>query len=344
MNADQSTADAKETPRRIRNIIELAELAGVSPGTVSRALTGKGALSEATRERIKALASEHGFRLNQMASRLRTQRTGLIGVVIPLGHASRQHVSDPFFMTLFGALADELTETGHDIMLKRVVPDDADWLERIVDSGMLDGTIVVGQSNQLEAIDRVARRHLPVVVWGKAGYAHCTVGADNVLGGELAVQRLIDTGRRKLAFLGDVRAPEIADRLVGALATSGAVPGVSLQPYEVSLSQDEMPAQIAEFVARHGHEVDGVFCSSDVMAMVCIRILRDAGLRVPEDVAVVGFDNLAIATQTSPPLTTVNQKVAEGAHLIVKALMARIEGEAAPSQVLKPELVIRESA
>ena len=126
MPKSRSSSAAAEAPRRIRNIVELAEMAGVSPGTVSRALTGKGTLSEVTRERIKALAQQHGFRLNQMASRLRTQRTGVIGVVFPLGHSRRQHISDPFFMTMLGTLADELTESGYDLMLSRVVPGDSD--------------------------------------------------------------------------------------------------------------------------------------------------------------------------------------------------------------------------
>ena len=103
-------------PERARTITDLARIAGVSPGTVSRALAGKSLVNAKTRERIEALAREHGFRLNQMASRLRRQKTGVIGVAIPLGHDRRQHISDAFFMTLLGYLADELTERGYDLM------------------------------------------------------------------------------------------------------------------------------------------------------------------------------------------------------------------------------------
>ena len=146
------------TGLKIRNIAELARMAGVSAGTVSRALAGKDLVNKETRERIQALAREHGFRPNQMASGLRRQKTGVIGMVIPLGHDARQQVSDSFFMTLLGFLADELTNEGYDLMLRRVVPeDDADWLDRFIGSGMIDGVIVIGQSDQFERIEEVAR-------------------------------------------------------------------------------------------------------------------------------------------------------------------------------------------
>ena len=337
------SADAAP-PARIKNIIELAKLAGVSPGTVSRALTGKGTLSEKTRAKVVELARQHGFRLNQMASRLRTQRTGVVGVVFPLGHARHQHISDPFFMTMLGALADQLTESGYDLMLSRVVPGDGEWLDRIVDSGMLDGTIVIGQSDQVDTIERVAQRYAPMVVWGKVGFGHCTVGTDNAAGGQMAAEHLIGQGRRRLAFLGDVRGPEIADRLAGARRAAEQAADVTLEAFEVSLSQDDMQAPIAGFVHRHGGEIDGIFAATDLIATTTMRTLREAGRRVPEDVAVVGYDDLPLAAQADPPLTTVSQNVVQGAQALVRALLGRIEGAEAPSHVIVPELVVRGSA
>lgn len=340
-------ADSGASPRpRIRNITELARLAGVSAGTVSRALAGKDLVNAQTRERIQALAREHGFRPNQMASRLRTQRTGVIGVVFPLGHESRQHISDPFFMTLFGYLADELTERGHDIMLSRVIPGDTEWLDRIVDSGMLDGLLVIGQSDQSAVIDQVADRYLPLVVWGSArtARAHCTVGTDNILGGRLAAERLLATGKRRLVFLGDTRGPEIADRLEGAQAAVAACPGATIAAMPTHLSSEEMADQIALQLNELGPAIDGIVAASDVIAMAAVRILHERGAAVPGDVAVVGFDDLPLATRTVPQLTTVRQDIAGGAHAMVAALTARIAGEAAPGSVMRPELVIRESA
>ncbi|MEN9289049.1 MAG: hypothetical protein RL317_672, partial [Pseudomonadota bacterium] len=124
----------------VRTITDLAGIAGVSAGTVSRALANSSLVKARTRERIQALAREYGFRPNQMASNLRRQKTGVVGVAIPLGHDRHQQVSDSFFMTLLGHLADELTDKGFDLMLRRVIPDrDEDWLDKFIGSGMIDG-------------------------------------------------------------------------------------------------------------------------------------------------------------------------------------------------------------
>lgn len=112
-------------PGLARTLADLTRLAGVSAGTVSRALAGKSNVNPATRERIAALAREHGFRPNQVASNLRRRRTGTIDIAIPLGQDRRQQTSDAFFMTLLGHLADALTEKGYDLMLRRVMPDRA---------------------------------------------------------------------------------------------------------------------------------------------------------------------------------------------------------------------------
>ncbi len=342
------TVEIDAKPRRIRNISELAKLAGVSAGTVSRALAGKDLVNRETRERIQALAREHGFRPNQMASRLRTGQTGVIGVVIPLGHEKRQHISDPFFMTMLGHLADGLTESGYDLMLSRVIPADGeDWLERIVDSGMLDGVVMIGQSDQFEAIERTAEAYRPLVVWGtrREHQTHCVVGTDSLLGGELAVRHLLARGRRKLAFFGDTKGLEIEQRLAGAraaVAASGT--GATLEVYPTHLSQQEMTGQIAADLDRMDPAIDGIFAASDVIAMATIRLLHERGRRVPEDIAIVGFDDLPLATQTVPQLTTIRQDIAGGARTIVSTLLRRIAGEEAGSTIMPPELVIRESA
>lgn len=332
--------------RRVRNIAELAKIAGVSAGTVSRALAGKELVNAETRERIQALAREHGFRPNQMARRLRTQRTGVIGVVIPLGHERRQHISDPFFMYLLGLLADELTESGHDLMLSRVVPGDAEWLDRFVDSGMLDGALVIGQSDQFDVIEEVADRYAPMVVWGvhRPGQRHCSVGSDNVEGGRLAANRLIEQGCRRIAFFGDVHGIEIAHRNEGvhrAVAAAGS--GCSIIDLPTRLSSDEMDAQIAHYLDGPARGVDGIVAASDMIAMATIRLLLDRGVGVPDDVRVIGFDDLPLATQTVPQLTTIHQHIARGAKIMVASLMRRIAGETVAATVLQPELIVRAS-
>lgn len=334
------------SPTRIRNIAELARLAGVSAGTVSRALANSDLVNKHTRERIQALARQHGFRPNQMARRLRVQETRVIGIVVPLGHDRKQHLSDPFFMAILGHLADRLTENGYDIMLSRVLPDQEDWLERIVDSGMLDGVLLIGQSNQFETIERVAAWYKPMVVWGshRAGQAHCTVGVDNRLGGQLAGECLIQAGRKRLAFMGNLSAPEFADRYQGLCDAASAAGLAKPLALNVHLASDDLAAEIAQHIDQIAAEVDGLAAGSDMIAMVAVRALADRGIKVPEQVSVTGFDDLPLAQQIVPRLTTVRQDVATGARQMVELLFQRMAGQDAESVEMTPVLVRRDTA
>lgn len=329
---------------RIRNISDLAKLAGVSPGTVSRALTDTGLISQKTRERIKALAREHDFRPNIMARNLRIQKTGAIGVVIPLGHETGQHISDPFFITMLGLLADALTERGYDLVLSRVIPTDGNWLDRFTDSGRVDGIIVIGQSDQFDTLDTVAKRYRPLVVWGghRKGQLHCSVGSDNVTGGELAATHLIERGCRRIAFFGDPTALEIAQRLEGcklAMERAGLADKLSILPAHLADNPTDMT--IADFLSSTPSKPDGIFAASDVIAMSALRTLAELDIAVPGEIRVIGYDGLAIGEQTVPRLSTVRQDLTTGAHNLVDLLLRRIAGEDTASVVMPPELVIR---
>ena len=341
-----ATEDERTARGTVRTITDLARIAGVSPGTVSRALAGKSLVNARTRDKIVGLAREHGFRPNQMASGLRRQKTGVIGVVIPLGHDSRQQISDSFFMTLLGFLADELTQEGYDLMLRRVVPgDDADWLDRFIGSGMIDGVVVIGQSDQFERIEEVADGYLPMVVWGNhtEGQRHCVVGTDNRLGGRLAAERLIAAGATRLAFLGDTGPMEFAARHAGAQDVAERM-GVSLIALPTHLSPDRAGEEIAAHLTAHAADIDGIFAATDTLAALCMTVLRERGIAVPDEVRLVGFDDLAIARQTAPPLTTIRQDIAAGARGLVQLLLRRLGGEETESLVLPPQLVIRQTA
>lgn len=332
---------------RVRNITDLARLAGVSPGTVSRALADSQLIAKKTRERIQALAREHDFRPNVMARNLRIKRTGAIGVLIPLGHETGQHISDPFFMTLLGQLADALTERGHDLLLSRVIPTDPDWLSRVADSGRVDGLILIGQSDQSAVIDRLAQRYLPMVAWGAnlPGQVHCSVGSDNRKGGELATRHLIERGCRNFAFFGDPIAPEIAERLEGcraALAVAGLSEALTVLPAHLT-AETAHPA-ISKWLDETKAIPDGIIAASDVIAMSALRALSEHGVSVPHQVHVVGYDDLAFANQTVPPLSTIKQDLSAGAAHLVDLLFRRISGEKTESVVLEPTLVVRQSS
>ncbi len=336
-----------EPKKRIRNIAELAQIAGVSPGTVSRALSGTGLISEKTRVRIRELARQHEFTPSAMARNLRIQRTGAIAVVIPLGHEVGQHISDPFFMTMLGHLADALTERGYDLLLSRVIPLGGDWLDRIVDSGRVDGVIVIGQSDQVETLDRVAARYRPLVVWGghKRDQVHCSVGSDNLMGGAIATTHLIDRGCRHIAFFGDPCALEIRQRLDGCRAAMARA-GIAEAPriFPAHLTADDAYPNIRMFMNESDGRPQGIVAVSDVVAMSALQALAECAVPVPDKVRVVGYDDLPVAQQTVPRLTTVRQDFAGGAAHLVTLLLRRIAGEDTDSVVMTPELIVRLSS
>lgn len=332
--------------KRVKNIAELAGLAGVTAGTVSRALSGKGFISEKTRERIRALAKEHNFRPNILARNLRTQRTGAINVVIPLGHEKDQHISDPFFMTMLGYLADALTERGYEMILSRIIPDSDDWLDHFVDSGRSDGVIVIGQSDQAEAIDRVSARYAPLVAWGGfyKGQKHCSVGTDNFLGGEMAARHLISRGCRNIAFFGNPLSVEIAQRYEGcksALVAAGLMDQPTIWP--AHLAEDVNANEIEAFFSSGRSQPDGIVAASDLIAVTTLLAFTRKSIAVPGQVRIVGYDDLPIASRVSPRLTTIRQDFAAGATHIIDCLFQRIAGQESASIVMKPELIVRES-
>lgn len=326
-------------------LVELAKIAGVAVSTVSRALDDSPRVSAATKARIKALAVEHGFRLNQTASALRKRRAGAIGVVIPLGHEVDQTLSDPFFMGLLGPLADALASQGFDLLLSRVIPQHPGWLEDVLSSGRVDGVVLIGQSNQSEVIERVSGALAPVVVWGahRPGSLQITVGTDNIAGGELAARHLIEVGRRRLAFLGDTGVPEFADRHIGFHRVIAAVAGADEIVLPLHLTDQDAYEEMARFLSTHSAP-DGIFAASDVIAMSAMRAIHDQGLRVPQDVSIVGYDDVSIAAHTVPPLTTIRQDVTRGARMLVDLLMRRLGGERVEPVAIEPELILRASA
>jgi len=330
---------------KIRNIKELAELAGVSTGTVSRALAGSELISLKTRERIQALATEHGFRPNVLARNLRIQRTNAIGVLIPLGHEEGQHISDPFFITMLGLLADKLTERGYELLLSRVIPTDGAWLERFANSGRVDGVIVIGQSDQSETIDRLAAHYRPLVVWGgySEGQVHCSVGSDNLHGGDLAASHLIAKGCRKIAFLGDPKAREIGQRLAGVRAAMRRAGLGEPQVVPAHLVAETAHPEIAGYLGLTKDRPDGIVAASDVVAMSALRALSEFGLYAPHNVRVIGYDGLPMGEHTVPALTTICQDLAGGAEHLVDMLLRRIAGEDTQSVIMDPVLIERGS-
>jgi DNA-binding LacI/PurR family transcriptional regulator len=278
---------------------------------------------------------------------LRLRRTQALSVVIPLGHESGQPLTDPFFVEMLGHLADEITQRGYGMFLQKILPPMKDWLPQLIGANRSDGIIVIGQSTEHKTLEAAARNYRPMVVWGGhlQQQSYCTVGTDNLGGARMAVEHLLNTGRRRIIFLGDPTPPEVRLRYEGyerALARGPrgtAAPRVVLAHMTADTAYESMRAAI-----REDGGFDAVFAATDVIAISAIRAITASGLSVPHDVAVVGFDDIALAAHINPTLTTVRQDLHRGAKILVDLLFRRLNGEDTPSSTMPAELIIRESS
>lgn len=328
-------------------MVDIARLAGVSVSTVSRALNGSALVNAETRQRVGELARSLNYSINFGARNLRLQENKTVAVVVPYDAKSRQHISDPFFLSIVGSIADALTDRGYDMLLSRVDADHLDLAARWFDSGKAIGVIVIGQWRHHDQLNDMAARKLPLVVWGGElpQQLYCSVGGDNVLGGLLATRHLLALGRRRIAFVGDARLPEVWLRREGyvqALREHGLDTDAALElaaPFEPGAATVE----INEFCGR-GAAFDGVVCCSDVLALLMVQALRARGRSVPKDVALTGFDDMPLAAYCDPPLSTVHQPVAEAGAQLVEALLAQLQGERVAPRTLPVFLRLRESA
>ncbi len=325
---------------------DIARMSGVSISTVSRALAGSPLIPDATREMITEIAQSNGYVVNPFARGLRLRRTQTIGVVIPLGHEQRQLVSDPFFLEMLGHLADEITLRGYEILLTKVAAPKPGWLDHLIQAQRTDGLVVIGQSDQHAALNAAAATYEPLVVWGAhlPDTNYCVVGLDNEAGGFLVTEHLLKLGRRRIAFLGDASLPEIGQRRRGYLLAHQQA-GISHDPRldEPSAFTAETASSAAQHLISSGVEMDAIFCASDVIALAAISALKRAGKRVPQDVAVVGFDDSKIAPHATPPLTTVRQDLQEAAKQMIDLLFKRLDGELSSGVQMAPRLIVRKS-
>ncbi|MEQ8176931.1 MAG: LacI family DNA-binding transcriptional regulator [Amphiplicatus sp.] len=341
-----SSNGAQPASKQARTMAEIADLAGVAESTVSRALAGSRRVSEETRARILSLVEESGYRINARARSLRTQKTRTIEVVIAISESNRQHFSDPFFSQIVASIADALAENGYDLLLSRACP----WTDIMgadaLASNRADGVIIIGQGRNPEPLARYAETRKNVIVWGAdiPGRDYAVVGSDNLLGGQLVGRHLLSQERNRVVFLGDIRHVEIGLRHRGCMMALTSAGAAQDQTLTLSMPFDSASAyQATQSLFRSGAWHDAIFAASDLLAIAAMQALADLNIRVPEDVAVIGYDDIALASYMTPALTTVRQDTAAGGRALVENLLTLIEGGTARDVVLPTELIVRRS-
>lgn len=329
---------------------DIAYLAGVSQPTVSRALRGSKSVSLATRQRIQEIARELNYSVDKNASSLRSQRSHTIALLFFEDPTPDGANINPFFLAMLGAITRATANRGLDLLISFQKMED-DWHTRYQDSHRADGLILLGYGDYTlytQRLSELVEHDTRFVRWGsiEAEKFGSTVGTDNVAAGRLAGEHLLGLGRQRIAFIGqaDEHYPEFADRYRGlseALAAAGLSADPGLQIAALS-SEGDGRAAIEALLAR-GAEFDAVFAASDLIAIGAMRSLTEAGRRVPEDVAVMGFDDIPAASLTSPPLTTVQQDLIAAGELLVETLAEQIENRVSANRVLAPRLIVRAS-
>lgn len=326
---------------------DIARLAGVSTATVSRALNGSELINEETRQRIMELARSLNYTINLGAKNLRSGHNSTIAVVIPYNPKNRQSISDPFFLSMLGSLADALTEKHYDLLLSRVDSDHLDNVAALYDSGRVGGIIMIGQWGHHDQLNDLARRKVPFVAWGAQlpQQLYCSVGSDNQSGGQLATEHLISLGRQRIAFMGDKALPEPEKRHAGYLKALRKAGFKAEQHLYIASSFAPLDAQSAmkDHLSKHGLNFDALFAASDIVAIGAIGVLREMGYRVPEDVSVVGYDDVEPAAHSFPPLTTIRQPLDLAGVALVECLAEVIVGHQPRSRILPTKLITRNS-
>ncbi|MCI0688298.1 MAG: LacI family transcriptional regulator [Sporichthyaceae bacterium] len=328
---------------------DVAAHAGVSRATVSRVINGSPKVSDEVRDTVEASIRTLGYVPNRAARALVTQRTDTVALVV--SEPDTMLFNDPFFGGIVRGVSLELQGSGEQLVLMMVATDaDHERFERYVRGGHIDGVLLLSLHGADPLPNALARAGIPTVLGGRildnqAGLP--CVDVDNVGGAQQAVRRLVQLGRQRIATIaGPQNMGAGVDRLVGY--QQGLAPHrFRSDLVEVGDFTQESGARAMAALLDRVPDLDAVFAASDLMAVGALATLRSAGRQVPDDVALIGFDDHDVARYVDPPLTTVRQPIVEMGRAMTRRLLSLLDPAAATTNgadVLPTELIVRESA
>ncbi len=325
---------------------DIARISGVSRSTVSRVINGDPNVNDRTRKKVQDIIQNLNFQPNLAARGLAAGSTRVIGLVIPVGISSI--FTDPYFPILIQGVSSACNQLGYSIMLWLAEPQyERKTISQILYNGLIDGVIVSSMVMDDPLIDRLYESNRPFITIGrhptneKVNY----VDVDNRVGAYQGVSYAFRTGHHRVALLGG------PNKTIGA---QDRYQGYMDALYERGLSFIPELVAEGEFSDVSGYQAmlrlipqrpDAVFVASDAMAFAAMRAIQEAGLRIPEDIAVVGFDDIPPAATSKPPLTTVRQPIMRTGRTAAEMLIDMIEHPSPQVHrvVLPTELVIRSS-
>lgn len=330
---------------------DIAALAGVSQPTVSRALSGSPSVSAETRARVLAAAEELHYKVDKNASGLRRQRSRTLALLFFEEPSPDESAINPLYLSMLGPMVRKCALHGYDLLIS-FQQLSSDWHVDYEDSHKADGLVLLGYGDYLKyrpKLERLVERGAHFVRWGSPGEEEigATVGSDNEQGGFDATEHLLQCGRRAIAFVGTANAanPEFLGRWRGycrALRSAGIEPDERLRA-DADPSELSGHAAVAELLKR-GVAFDAIFAASDVAAIGAMHALQSAGRKIPDEVAIIGFDDIPAANLSSPRLTTVDQDAKRAGEALIEALIEAVEQGEAKNRLLPVQLKVRESS
>ena len=321
-------------------IVDVARLAGVTPTTVSRVINNRGYISEKTKKRVHEAMDELGYQPNEIARSLTKQKSNTIGVIVP-------HISHPYFAKLISNLENEAAKKDYKIILcnsKEKAEKEKQYLD-MCKSNRVAGIIIC--SGNVES-NKINTGGIPVVLLeknfeeGKLG-----IQCDNYQGGKLATEHLIECGCKKILHLSGVIDEEMpADNREKAFIDVCSKNEIEyfIKKYDIDTYNQMNYYDYIKAALNEIEGVDGIFASSDLIAAQVIQVCNEIKIRIPEDIKLVGFDDVDISQLTTPRITTVHQPIKEMARLSIELIDAKYNNiEVNEKTILPINLIIRDS-